>query len=152
MCQSGEKLQNPNSFVILRGLKGIRGDSEFFKNPLWTFLSPIHVLRNYQISDNSDVQILRYRVTDGRTNGRTDKRDSLGLNRLIAERPKSNERFSRKCMTNKRTNGRTGFLRSPTTSLRYQKCLRNPNFEPFEAQNDIFDSFWSKSGQFENGK
>ena len=37
-----------------------------------------------QISDDSDVQILRYRVTDEWT----DKRDSLGLNRLIAERPK----------------------------------------------------------------
>ena len=34
------------------------------------------------------MQILRYRGTDERTNERTDKRDSLGLNRLIAERPK----------------------------------------------------------------
>ena len=30
----------------------------------FAFLSPIHVLLNCQISDNSDVQILRYRVMD----------------------------------------------------------------------------------------
>ena len=83
MCQSGEKLKKLHSFVILRGLKGIAGD--FFENPLGTFLSPIHLLPNCQISDNSDAQILRYHVTNGRTN----ERDSLGLNQLIAERPKT---------------------------------------------------------------
>ena len=49
----------------------------FFKNPLGTFLSRIQVLPNCQISENSDVQILRYRVTDERTKGRTDERTNV---------------------------------------------------------------------------
>ena len=32
------------------------------------------------------------------------------------------------------------------------KSLINPNFERFDAQNDLFCHLRSKSGQFENGK
>ena len=44
-------------------------------------MSPIHVLPNFQISENSDMQILGYRITNERMN----KRDSLGLIRLRRE-------------------------------------------------------------------
>ena len=30
--------------------------------------------------------------------------------------------------------------------------MRNPNLEPFEAQNDLFLNIFLTSGQFENGK
>ena len=66
------KVEKPHSFVILRGLKGLEEIKNFLKNPLGTFLSPIHVLPNCQISENSEVPILRYRVTDEqRTEGQT---------------------------------------------------------------------------------
>ena len=42
------KVEKPHSFVILIGLKGIKN---FFKNPLGTFLLPIHVLPNCKVSE-----------------------------------------------------------------------------------------------------
>ena len=47
----------------------------FFKNPLGTFLSQMHILSKCQISEKSNERISRKAVangqTDGRTNGRT---------------------------------------------------------------------------------
>ena len=74
MNQSEEKWEN----LIFEGIKGDwRGLKVYLKNLLGKFLSPIHLLPNYQILDNSDVQILRYRVTDGRTDERTDGRTNV---------------------------------------------------------------------------
>ena len=53
----------------------------FFKNPLGTILSPIHVLLNCKVSEKSNVWFSRYCVT----NERTDGRDSLGLQQLRRE-------------------------------------------------------------------
>ena len=72
---SGEKLKNSHFLVIFRGLNGIRYEECFSKIRLEPFLLPIHVLPKCQISENSDVRILNYPVTDEQTNGR----DSLGL-------------------------------------------------------------------------
>ena len=83
MCQSGEKLKSPLFFHF----KSVKGDYRrlryFLKNPLGTFLSPIHVLLTCKVSEKSNERFSRNCVTDGRTNERTnermDERDSLGL-------------------------------------------------------------------------
>ena len=58
---------------------------------------------------------------------------------------KSNERFSSNSVTDGRTDARTyvrtWILRSPTTSSRDQKSSRNPNFQLFETQNNLFWPF-----------
>ena len=52
-------------------------------------MSPIHVLANCKVSEKSNERFSRNCVTDERTNGRmdgrTDRRDSLGLQRLRRE-------------------------------------------------------------------
>ena len=70
--------------------RGLREIKSFFKIPLVTFLSPIHVLHKCQISENYDVRILRYRVTgtDEQMNERTDLIPQVSF-RLNAERPKN---------------------------------------------------------------
>ena len=71
-------------------------------NPLGTFLSPIHVLPNCQISNNSDVQILIYRLTDEQTDGRTNVRETkksensyARIFRKMGERTEVNQKVHR---------------------------------------------------------
>ena len=68
MWQSGERLKKPHSFVILRGLKGIRDKDFFSKIRLEHFC---HILSNCQISEKSNERISRKGVANGRTNERT---------------------------------------------------------------------------------
>ena len=55
----GRKDEKPHSFVILRGVKGLEEIKNFFENPFGTFLSPIHVLSNCQVSEKSNEQFPR---------------------------------------------------------------------------------------------
>ena len=86
-------------------LRGLRGLSAYFKNPLGTFSLSIHVLSNCQISEKSNKRAQRYFRTDGRKDGGTDGRDSLRLKRLPRETKNLNARTFRKMDV--RTNGRT---------------------------------------------
>ena len=70
MCQSGENFKKPHSFVILRGLKGIKN---IFEKSSWNILSPIHFLSNCQISEKSNERISRKGVANGRTDEQTDE-------------------------------------------------------------------------------
>ena len=66
----------------------------FFKNPLGTFFQPRQDATLCQVSEKSDARISGYRVTDERTNGRTDERESIGPS-ANAERPISWKSFSK---------------------------------------------------------
>ena len=50
---------------------------DFFKKALGTFISRLQSLTNCKVSEKSNEGNLRKRVTNGRTNGQTDRR---GLN------------------------------------------------------------------------
>ena len=52
ISRSGEKLKKPHSFAILRGLKGIRGDKEFFQKSGWNIFVTFHVLPNCKVTKN----------------------------------------------------------------------------------------------------
>ena len=55
------------------------------ENPLGTFLSPIHILSNCQVSEKLEERAQRYFPTDGRAGGH----DSLGLKQLHQETKKA---------------------------------------------------------------
>ena len=125
--------------AIFCHFKRIKGDKRrlriFFKNPLGTFLSPIHVLLNCKVSIKSNERFSINCVTNERTDGRTDGWTNVIPQvsfRLTAERPKSNERFPRKSVADERTNGRTDVQ---TRLLRSQRPVgretKNLIFKPF---------------------
>ena len=74
MCQCGEKLKKPHSFVIIRGLKGLDEINNFSKIRLEHFfrLSMFYLTAKFQkkVIKGFRENALR---TDGRTNGRTDE-------------------------------------------------------------------------------
>ena len=64
------KVEKPPFFCHFKRIKGDYRRLRFKKNPLGTFLSPIHVLPNCKVSEKSNEQFLRNCVTGGCTNGR----------------------------------------------------------------------------------
>ena len=75
--QIWRKVEKPHSFIILRGLKGIRGD--FFENLLEHFcrLSMFYLTAKFQKKVMNG-----FRETASLTDERTNERDSLGLQQL----------------------------------------------------------------------
>ena len=61
---------------------------DFFKKALGKFFSPLQVLTNCKVSEKSNERFSRNCVTNGRTNERTNGRDSLGFQRLRRETKK----------------------------------------------------------------
>ena len=63
----------------------------YFKNPLGTFLSPIHVLPNCKVSEKSNERFSRNCVTDERTDERTNGRTNVipQVSNDFVERPKT---------------------------------------------------------------
>ena len=70
-------------FLAKMGETGI-----FFKKALGTFFSHLQALTNCKVSEKSNEQFLSNRVTNARTNGLTNGRESLGLQRLRRETKK----------------------------------------------------------------
>ena len=61
----------------------------FFKKALGTFFPPLQALTNCKVSEKSNERFSSNRVTDVRTEARTNERESLGLQRLRQETKKS---------------------------------------------------------------
>ena len=74
-----EKCEKPPFFWTVFWPKWAKWD--FFKKALGTFLSRLQALNNCKVSEKSNERFSSNRVTDGRTNGR----ESLGLQRLRRE-------------------------------------------------------------------
>ena len=62
----------------------------FFKKALGTFFSRLQALTNCKVSEKSNERFSSNSVTDARTHGRTDARESLGLQRLRRETKNAN--------------------------------------------------------------
>ena len=73
-------MANFGQFLAKMGKTGI-----FFKKALGSFFSHLQALTNCKVSEKSNERFLSNRVTYGRTYGRTDERESLGLQRLRRE-------------------------------------------------------------------
>ena len=74
-------------FWTVFGQNGQNGN--FFKKALGTFFSHLQALTNCNVSEKSNERFSSNRMTyglrDARTHGRTDARESLGLQRLRRE-------------------------------------------------------------------
>ena len=66
----------------------------FFQKALGTFLSRLQALTNCNVSEKSNERFSSNRVTDVRTHGGTNERESLGLQQLRRETKKE---YSRIC-------------------------------------------------------